>query len=59
MGAQGAPVAGHARCACGHYPTHHMVVVPDMPSKPGGFHMAATGPCDVCGLSACPKYSPV
>lgn len=58
MAAQATPVAGHARCTCGHYPTHHMVVVPDTPGKVGGFHMAAAGSCDVCGSSACAKYQP-
>ena len=58
MVAQATPPAGHARCRCGHFPAPHMIVVPDTPGKPGGFHMAAEGSCVVCGSSGCAKYSP-
>jgi hypothetical protein len=36
-----------------------MVVVPDTPGTPGGYHLAPAGPCAVCGASVCAKYHPI
>ena len=36
-----------------------MIVVPDTPVKPGGYHMAPAGFCSVCGAMVCARYHPV
>ncbi|MCI4350063.1 MAG: hypothetical protein L3K15_00910 [Thermoplasmata archaeon] len=52
------PTSGHPRCRCGHFPTHHMKVAPVEERRPGGFRLEPTGPCAVCGESACPRFAP-
>jgi len=53
--AEGGGGARH-RCRCGHFPTDHMTVQPVGTS--GNFRLEPSGPCAVCGESACRRYAP-
>ncbi len=44
------------RCRCGHFPTDHMTVQPIGTS--GNFRLDPSGPCAICGESACRHYTP-
>ncbi|HTW39627.1 MAG TPA: hypothetical protein VMF04_02045 [Thermoplasmata archaeon] len=51
-----AALSAHARCRCGHLPTHHMVVQPIGSS--GNFRLEPFGPCALCGEGVCRKFAP-
>ena len=47
------------RCACGHAPTTHMIVVAISDGGLGGFRLDPDGPCALCGSGSCARYAPV
>ncbi|MGI0070829.1 MAG: hypothetical protein ACRECT_01965 [Thermoplasmata archaeon] len=54
--ATGAAMPSRARCACGHLPTHHMVVT--SVGSSANFRLDPSGPCAICGEAACHRFTP-
>ncbi|MCI4319825.1 MAG: hypothetical protein L3J87_01935 [Thermoplasmata archaeon] len=50
--------AGRRRCRCGHFPTHHMRVLPVEERHGGSFRLDPSASCAICGELTCPKFTP-